>query len=118
MTNDLGKQIEEFLARGGKMEVLPSGVSSDPILLTGRDKYNRPISSRFINTKHKPPKGYQISKETNERHVLPVKLKSGKTRYKVIINGSPHGRFDTIPEAVDARNRVWAKLGIKEEDFL
>lgn len=114
----MSESVEEFLARGGKMEVLKSGISNDPILLTARDDKGKPRSNRFINTKNKPPAGYPISTITKERHVHPVKLKSGKMRYRVIINGIPKGRFDTILEAVDCRNEVWKKLGITEEDFL
>jgi hypothetical protein len=108
MTDDISKQIEEFLARGGNVYEAKNGESA----VAWKKKTG--LNNLDFN---KPSSGYQ-KPSSGFHNVLERKLKDGTLRYTVQIHGINYGTLPSLDLAVLRRNKVWAKLGITEDDFV
>jgi predicted glycosyl hydrolase (DUF1957 family) len=95
--------VAEFLANGGKIYEAKNGEST--------------ANTRLTNFSNKPPAGFQLP-SSGYHNVLERRLKTGQLRYVVKVNCIHYGTLPSLDLAVLRRNKVWAKLGITEEDFL
>ena len=102
VSDDISKQIEEFLARGGKPVEGPAGAS-------GKVEHTT-FGNNSKPTYKLPSSGY--------RHILERHNKHGNITYAVKIYATHYGTLPSLDLAIHRRNKIWKKLGITEADFV
>jgi hypothetical protein len=95
--NDISKQIEEFLARGGKVVEIPVGVTGEPEKIT--------FGNKTVPEYELPSSGH--------RYVMEKTLADGRKRYHVKIHSVHYGVLPSLDLAINRRDKICYRLGIK-----
>lgn len=133
--DEIERKTAQFLAAGGKIEVLPPCHCLDSYMLNTKNREEL-LASAKIGSKKGAETISGRSKKKKLTELTPVTIfakandkryrtsKSGRTniilrdnRYSVIISGMQYGSFDKEGDAVNKRDSVRAILGMAPADY-
>ena len=115
MTDDISKQIEEFLARGGKVDVIPSGISSDPIPHT-KNVDGKPRSLTKAERETAIKSSLRTYGKFNIRHAKIRMLVDGSLAYGLMVGPKRIGTFYSEEDFFRERQKVYDELGLTFND--
>ena len=116
MTDDISKQIEEYEARGGKINFIPSGVSSDPIPFTTRNESGKPRALTKAERETARRASLSSYGKFNIRHAKMKTLTDGGLAYGLYIAKKRYGTYYSEEDFFEARQKVYNDLGLTFND--
>ena len=113
--SDRAESVKEFLARGGKIDVIPSGISSAPIPHT-KNVDGQPRSLTKEERENARKASLRTYGKFNIRHAKIRKLVDGSFAYALMIASKRFGTFYSEKDFFDARKKAYDELGLKFDD--
>ena len=116
MIDDISKQIEEYEARGGKINFIPSGVSSDPMPFTTRNESGKPRSLTKAERETVRKSSLRTYGKFNIRHAKIRTLVDGSLAYGLMVGPKRIGTFYSEEDFFRERQKVYDELGLTFND--
>lgn len=130
--DEIAKQVAEFVNRGGKVNVIPTGVGIDNIAkLEVRNEFDNTKSGEYTERRKKA----RLGAEAMKKEPTPIEYCGAKNRSKfknksgnqniressgffyVTIGSIPYGKFLTRQEAIEYRDQMRIKLNLPPADY-